>query len=754
MAAVSVAVVEFCRWIVGGGRLHFFSSSSSSSKSKLTVLSAFLIFLVVVTASLFAISHLPSAPLLSPSPSFSSSYSSSSSTMLSWFFFSPSSSNSSLNPAPPTLLAQPPAPQEGKKEDDGVVVDPEVYGSGHGSANSSSSSSSSSLEKSPLSEKESEQGLSSPIPSSAKSPLSGKESEPEEGSRNTTSSSSFSSSSSAKSPLSGKESESGLSSPAPYSATSPLSGKESEPEEGSRNTTSSSSFSAKSPLSGKESEQGSRSTILSHTGNCTNNSTLVLATDRSNGGQNSTEALVGKSMASKSPPSNITIGCEGPQLGNVTIAGVCLKGQILERKNASSEQDHQSKEQQQEEKNQGGRGTANAAATMQKNNFSSSSAEMKAAGPPAQVKTKGADYAHCDIFDGRWVWDERNEPYYPPGSCPYIDGDFNCHNNGRPDSKFLKWRWQPYGCNIPRLNASDFLGRLRGRRLIFVGDSLSRNMWESLICILRNSIKNKNRVYEVSGRRQFKTKGRRRQFKTKGHYSFKFADYECSVEFVRSTFLVKEVLYKNENGFDDEKLRLDILDETTAAYREADVIVFNTGHWWTHEKTSRGINYYQEGNHVYPTLKVLEAYKRALITWARWIDTNIDSRKTQVFFRGYSLTHFRGGQWNSGGQCHKETDPIFNQTYLAKYPSKMRVLEYILKEMRTPVVYLNISRLTDYRKDGHPSIYRKKYSSIEEQIAAEKSQDCSHWCLPGIPDSWNELLYASLLIAGKGSWGR
>lgn len=114
----------------------------------------------------------------------------------------------------------------------------------------------------------------------------------------------------------------------------------------------------------------------------------------------------------------------------------------------------------------------------------------------------------------------------------------------------------------------------------------------------------------------------------------------------------------------------------------------------------------------------------------------------------------RGGQWNSGGQCHKETEPIFNQSYLSKYPSKMRVLEQILKQMRTPVIYLNISRLTDYRKDGHPSIYRKKYLSVEEQIAAEKSQDCSHWCLPGIPDSWNELLYASLLIAGKGSWRR
>lgn len=82
----------------------------------------------------------------------------------------------------------------------------------------------------------------------------------------------------------------------------------------------------------------------------------------------------------------------------------------------------------------------------------------------------------------------------------------------------------------------------------------------------------------------------------------------------------------------------------------------------------------------------------------------------------------------------------------------MRALEHVLVEMRSPAIYLNISRLTGYRKDAHPSIYRMEYKTVEEQIASERSQDCSHWCLPGVPDTWNELLYASLLKFGKGSW--
>jgi hypothetical protein len=58
-------------------------------------------------------------------------------------------------------------------------------------------------------------------------------------------------------------------------------------------------------------------------------------------------------------------------------------------------------------------------------------------------------FAKCDVFSGRWVRDE-SYGFYPPKSCALIDDDFNCHKNGRPDSDFLRWRWQPHGCDIPR----------------------------------------------------------------------------------------------------------------------------------------------------------------------------------------------------------------------------------------------------------------------------------------------------------------
>ncbi|XP_047326089.1 protein trichome birefringence-like 1 [Impatiens glandulifera] len=342
----------------------------------------------------------------------------------------------------------------------------------------------------------------------------------------------------------------------------------------------------------------------------------------------------------------------------------------------------------------------------------------------------------CDMFDGEWVKDE-SYPLYKPGSCSLIDEQFNCFLNGRPDNGYQKLKWKPRGCTIPRLNGTHMLELLRGKRLVYVGDSLNRNMWESLVCTLRSSIKNQKNVYEAYGRYQFRTEA---------SYSFVFKDYNCTVEFFVAPFLVQEWEFSEKNGSKKETLRLDIIGRSADGYKSANIIVFNTGHWWTHDKTSKGKDYYQEGSHVYGELNVLEAFRKALTTWGRWVDANVDPKKTLVFFRGYSESHFSGGQWNSGGQCNNETEPIKEKSYLREYPEKMITLERVLRGMKFPVSYLNITKLTDYRKDAHPSVFRKLNLTEEERKSPLMVQDCSHWCLPGVPDAWNELLYAQLLI--------
>jgi hypothetical protein len=83
----------------------------------------------------------------------------------------------------------------------------------------------------------------------------------------------------------------------------------------------------------------------------------------------------------------------------------------------------------------------------------------------------------CDLFDGKWVWDD-GRPLYGSADCPFMDAGFRCAENGRPDSSYTKWRWQPARCDLPTYVASprhpshyitlpiwDFLFRINCSRL-------------------------------------------------------------------------------------------------------------------------------------------------------------------------------------------------------------------------------------------------------------------------------------------------
>ncbi|XP_042442079.1 protein trichome birefringence-like 5 [Zingiber officinale] len=350
----------------------------------------------------------------------------------------------------------------------------------------------------------------------------------------------------------------------------------------------------------------------------------------------------------------------------------------------------------------------------------------------------GADSAgikKCDVYLGKWERDEEGRyPLYQPDSCPYVDEAYTCQENGRRDSDYLKWKWKPDGCHLPRFNGTDFLERIRGKRLMFVGDSMNRNQFESMLCLLREALPDKSKMYETRGYKI--TKGR-------GYFIFKFADYDCTVEFVRSHFLAREGVRINRLGNSNPILSIDRIDKSAKRWKRADILVFNTGHWWTHGKTARGKNYYQEGGVLYPQFDATEAYKKAIKTWGRWIDHNVDPAKQLIIYRGYSAAHFRGGDWDSGGTCKGEREPVKTGALLDSYPLKMKIVEDVIKRMHVPVVLLNVTKLTNYRKDGHPSVYGKKV--IEGEKTSKRRQDCSHWCLPGIPDAWNELIYATLV---------
>ncbi|RXI02531.1 hypothetical protein DVH24_002609 [Malus domestica] len=339
--------------------------------------------------------------------------------------------------------------------------------------------------------------------------------------------------------------------------------------------------------------------------------------------------------------------------------------------------------------------------------------QISSSGPLlVEENKKIAKLGGCDFSTrGRWVEDE-SYPLYTSRSCLFIEEGFSC--NGRLDKNFTKWRWQPQDCDIPRFDARKMLEFIRGKRLVFVGDSINKNQWQSMVCMLVGDKRNPNKP---------------RFIRKKGSYSVVFVDYQCKVEFYPSVFLVEQVMTRVDQKQEQTSLRIDSIDHGSHRWREADILVFNTEHWWVEFKTNAGVNFFQEGEKIHPYLDVLTALRKGLMTWASWVDNYINPSKTQVFFRTSSPTHFSGGKWNLRQSCVGVSEPLLQPSGIVN--EKDVIVEEVLKQMKTRVTLLNTTSLSEYRMDAHPSDIR----------------DCSHWCLPGIPDVWNELLYLHLRVS-------
>ncbi len=107
----------------------------------------------------------------------------------------------------------------------------------------------------------------------------------------------------------------------------------------------------------------------------------------------------------------------------------------------------------------------------------------------------------CDWMDGQWVRDKtivyREGALWGYRHC-LVDDRQNCKRN-KADSPYLGYRWvfADKNCEAKRIRFTRerFLTTVSDRKIAFVGDSLTRNMFQSLACLLYVPF-NKNMMIE------------------------------------------------------------------------------------------------------------------------------------------------------------------------------------------------------------------------------------------------------------------
>ncbi|KAH7544051.1 hypothetical protein JRO89_XS15G0095400 [Xanthoceras sorbifolium] len=342
---------------------------------------------------------------------------------------------------------------------------------------------------------------------------------------------------------------------------------------------------------------------------------------------------------------------------------------------------------------------------------------------PVFVSAKDRFEEGCNVFEGNWVWDNVTYPLYTEESCPYLVKQTTCQRNGRPDSFYQNWRFDPL----------KLLDILRGKRLMFIGDSVQRGQFESMVCMVQSVI--------PEGKKSFQ--------RIPPMKIFKAEEYNASIEYYWAPFLVESISdHATKHTVLKRLVNLDSIAKHGKSWEGVDVLVFESYVWWMYKPTINATYGSPDNIEEY---NVTTAYKLALETWANWLESNINPRTQKVFFMSMSPTHLWSWEWKPGSNenCFNESYPIQGSYWgTGSSLTIMDIIHDILQELKANVTFLNITQLSEYRKDAHTTIYGERKGKLltkEQRSDPKNFADCIHWCLPGVPDTWNEILYAHLL---------
>ncbi|XP_047318237.1 protein trichome birefringence-like 19 [Impatiens glandulifera] len=340
----------------------------------------------------------------------------------------------------------------------------------------------------------------------------------------------------------------------------------------------------------------------------------------------------------------------------------------------------------------------------------------------------------CDISLGEWV-SNPDGPYYTNASCSTIQEHQNCMKFGRPDTGFLKWRWKPQGCDLPIFDPLQFLEIMSGKKMAFVGDSVSRNHMQSLICLL-STVEEAVDVSEIPYWSQFKR--------------YEFRKYKLSIAIFWSPYLVRTSQEDPADKNSESRPFNLFLDEPDPKWTQEipgfDYLIISAGHWFFRptmfyiQGRLAGCLYCPQSNITHLTSYF--SYRRAFRTAFRAIIQQANFTGI-TFLRSFAPSHFENGYWDKGGDCVRQRPYRAEETRLEGYNmehyriqlEELKIAQRMGRGRGLKFRMMDVTRAMLMRPDGHPS----KYGHWPKPNVTLIS-DCVHWCLPGPVDSWNDFL--------------
>lgn len=275
---------------------------------------------------------------------------------------------------------------------------------------------------------------------------------------------------------------------------------------------------------------------------------------------------------------------------------------------------------------------------------------------------------------------------------------------------------------------------MKNKTLAFVGDSLGRQQFQSMMCMITGG-KERIDVLDVGPEFGFITpEGGARP----GGWAYRFTETNTTVLYHWSSTLCDIEPLNITDPATEHAMHLDRPPAFLRQYlHKIDVLVMNTGHHWNRGKLN-GNRWVMHVNGVPNTNKKLAALGNAknftIHSTVSWVNSQLHLHPgLKAFYRSLSPRHFVGGEWNTGGSCNNTTPMSIGKEVLQEESSDYSAGRAV---KGTGVKLLDITALSHIRDEGHISRF---------SISASRGvQDCLHWCLPGVPDTWNEILFAMI----------